>query len=220
MTATLRFRLVGPMQSWGARSRFDLRDTAFAPSKSGVVGLIAAAQGRPRSASVTDLAACRFGARIDREGTLEVDFHTAQDVILADESKLLPTAVTRRAYLADAAFLVGMESEDRELLLGVSQALKEPHWPLGLGRRAFVPSQPIALYPPRDPEPLVDAPLEVALSECPPLAPLESGDVRYAIEDRAGEQEWFDQPMGDLRARAFGVRRVRVVARPWGAPCT
>ena len=45
---TLLLRLVGPMQSWGTASRFDQRDTGKEPSKSGVVGLLAAAAGIDR----------------------------------------------------------------------------------------------------------------------------------------------------------------------------
>ena len=51
---TLLLRLVGPMQSWGTTSRFDERDTGKEPSKSGVVGLLAAALGIDRE-NWTDL---------------------------------------------------------------------------------------------------------------------------------------------------------------------
>ena len=40
--SVLLLRLSGPMQSWGVQSRFTVRDTGLEPSKSGVVGLIAA----------------------------------------------------------------------------------------------------------------------------------------------------------------------------------
>lgn len=206
------------MQSWGTRSRFDRRDTDVAPSKSGVVGLVAAALGRSRDASVIDLAALRFGVRIDREGVAQSDFHTAQDVVLADESKLMATAVTYRDYLAGAAFLAGLEGTDLELLRGLQQALQDPTWPLGLGRRAFVPSVPVAFYPPGDPPAIVHAPLERALVDCPPLIDVPPGasHVRYLVEDPSGDQERYDQPLDDFRRRSFGVRRVRVESRPWG----
>jgi CRISPR system Cascade subunit CasD len=51
---TLLLRLVGPMQSWGTTSRFDQRDTGKEPSKSGVIGLVAAALGIDRE-NWTDL---------------------------------------------------------------------------------------------------------------------------------------------------------------------
>jgi len=74
---TLLLRLAGPMQSWGTQSRFDHRDTGLEPSKSGVVGLLCAALGRPRAADGSDLAALRMGVRVDREGVLKVDYQTA-----------------------------------------------------------------------------------------------------------------------------------------------
>lgn len=220
MTSTLRLRLVGPMQSWGTRSRFDRRDTEVAPSKSGVIGLVAAALGRARDASVVDLAALRFGVRVDREGVLKSDFHTAQAVVLADESQLMDTAVTRRAYVADAAYLVGLEGTDRGLLDSIQGALIEPHWPLALGRRAFAPSLPVAFSAPGDPPAIVPSRLESALVDCPPLVPPAkiATNVRYFVEDATGDHEWYDQPLDDYRRRSFGVRRVRVEARAWGEP--
>ncbi len=218
MIWTLRLRLVGPMQSWGTRSRFDRRDTEIVPSKSGVIGIVAAALGRARDASVTDLAALRFGVRVDREGVVKSDFHTAQDILLADESQLMETAVTRRAYLADAAYLAALEGPDLHLLEAIQEALTNPHWPLALGRRAFVPSLPIALSAPTDPPAIVPTQLERALVECPALVepPASAATVRYFVEDAFGDHEWYDQPLDDFRRRSFGVRRVRMEARAWG----
>lgn len=216
MPMTLRMRLAGPMQSWGTRSRFDLRDTETAPSKSGVLGLVAAALGRPRDADLADLVSLRFGVRVDRPGILMRDYHTAQDVRHADNKSTQPTAVTRRDYLADAVFLVGLEGTDRMLLEAINQALDQPRWPLALGRRAFPPGSPVALWPPHDPEPLIDMPLEAALRGAPSLVPTPGAEpaVRYLFEDPNGEQEWFDQPVDNFLARTFAVRRVRVEVTP------
>ncbi len=125
------------------------------------------------------------------------------------------TAVTRRAYLADAAYLAGLQSPDRGFLDTLQVALCQPHWPLALGRRAFVPSEPVALH---DPAPIVPNPLEDALVTYPPLVDLRGDDalVRYLVEDPHGDQEWFDQPLDDFQRRSFGVRRVRLEIRPWG----
>src|SRR4051794_39949025 len=101
---TLLLRLSGPMQSWGTRSRFDDRDTERLPSKSGVIGLLCAAQGRPRLAQIEDLAALRMGVRADRAGILATDYHTAQNVARAS-SGTKDTEPSRRHYLADAVFL-------------------------------------------------------------------------------------------------------------------
>ena len=48
MTSVLVLRLAGPMQSWGVSSQFVHRATETFPTKSGLVGLLAAAQGRRR----------------------------------------------------------------------------------------------------------------------------------------------------------------------------
>jgi len=143
------------MQSWGTQSRFTIRDTASEPTKSGVIGLVCAALGRPRPEPIDDLASLRMGVRVDREGTKERDYHTAQRVLRAkaklgrlDEkgprkSDIQDTVTSERYYLADARFIVGLEGEDLEVLRKVQAALKDPHWPLSLGRKAFAPGLPI-----------------------------------------------------------------------------
>ena len=51
--------------------------------------------------------------------------------------------VSQRFYLADAAFLVGLECEDRSILERAYAALGDPFWSLALGRKSYVPSEPI-----------------------------------------------------------------------------
>ncbi|MER6408557.1 type I-E CRISPR-associated protein Cas5/CasD [Streptomyces viridosporus] len=142
--ATLLMCFDAPMQSWGTRSQFASRDTATEPTKSGVVGLLAAALGIPRDADeeIQNLAELRMGVRVDREGVVEADFHTVQNVPNT-EGKSHRTAVTKRFYLADALFLVGVESDDTQLLHQLHTALTAPRWPLYFGRKAFVPARPI-----------------------------------------------------------------------------
>ncbi len=43
--ATLLLRLAAPLQAWGADSKFETRKTNREPTKSGVIGLLAAALG-------------------------------------------------------------------------------------------------------------------------------------------------------------------------------
>jgi len=157
--STLLLRLAGPFQSWGVQSRFTERDTLLEPSKSGVMGLLCAALGRKRHERLDDLTKLKLGVRVDREGALKMDFHTAggvhrrgetYGVALADGSGI--RAVTsRRYYLADADFLVGLEGEDEALLRRLDRALAQPRWPLYLGRKAFVPGASVRLgYRPPD----------------------------------------------------------------------
>lgn len=149
---TLLLRLAGPMQSWGTQSRFTVRDTGMEPSKSGIIGLLCAALGRPRSAPVADLAALRMGVRVDHEGSPRVDYHTAGGTHrrgdgygVAQVGGGVRTVVSRRYYLADADFLVGLESDDENVLLQLDRALAAPVWPLYLGRKSFVPGTPVRL---------------------------------------------------------------------------
>ena len=134
--ATLLLRLAAPLQAWGADSKFETRKTAREPTKSGVIGLLAAALGlrRDETEPLTRLAQLRFGVRVEREGQLLVDFHMARN-----EEKDR-SYVTYRHYLEDAVFLVGLESEDTALLQELAEALTHPVFPLYLGRRACPPT--------------------------------------------------------------------------------
>lgn len=76
MTASLLLHLHGPLQAWGARSRFNSRSTEPAPTKSAVIGLLAAALGRPRGTVIADLAELVLTVRVDRPGRVLRDFHT------------------------------------------------------------------------------------------------------------------------------------------------
>jgi CRISPR system Cascade subunit CasD len=162
----LLLRLEGPMQSWGIESKFTDRQTETAPSKSGVIGLICCALGRAREDKIEDLTPLDMMVRVDREGNVVYDYHTTLDVLRASSSgikdcntysdllkmrknKTLPktvdTVLSRRFYLADACFLVGVEGKNQKLLENIQHALKKPRWPLFLGRKSFLPSSPIFL---------------------------------------------------------------------------
>ena len=143
--ATLLLRLAAPLQSWGADSKFETRKTNREPTKSGVIGLLAAALGlrRDDTAGLARLNSLRFAVRADREGSLLVDFHTANRE--EDRKKGKAPYVTYRHYLQDAVFLVGLESEDTALLQALETALKHPAYPLYLGRRSCPPTLPLCL---------------------------------------------------------------------------
>ncbi|MFY1681636.1 type I-E CRISPR-associated protein Cas5/CasD [Micromonospora sp. WMMD730] len=141
---SLALCLDAPMQSWGTRSRNNIRDTGREPTKSGVVGLLAAALGIPRddTSSLVELANLRMGVRVDREGILERDYHVTQNVPTTTGSGHR-TALSHRYYLADAIFLVVLEGQDSARLAQIQDALRAPVWPLFLGRRAFPPARPL-----------------------------------------------------------------------------
>jgi CRISPR system Cascade subunit CasD len=222
MSFVLLMRLAGPMQSWGTQSRFTVRDTGLEPSKSGVVGLLCAALGRPREAPIDDLAGLRMGVRVDREGTMERDFHTALDV--AKASGRTPayskhpkfTVVSQRYYLADADFLVGLGGSDRDFLAHLDEALAAPVWPLYLGRKSFVPGRPVRLL-----DGVQDGALEDVLRRFPWEARNEReqknppDQLRLVMERTPGEGEDVrsDQPLS-FADRAFASRHTRTTFIP------
>ena len=147
---TLLLRLAGAMQSWGTEDRFSVRFAGREPSKSGVIGLVCAALGRPRNESVDDLAGLRMGVRVDAEGVVLRDYHTAGGAhglrqtygVLRSSGTLSHDAVpSSRYYIAGADFLVGLEGPIQQLRL-IEDAVRLPVWQLFLGRKALVPGVP------------------------------------------------------------------------------
>lgn len=211
--STLLLRLEGPMQSWGTQSRHTYRETGLEPSKSGVIGLLCAALGKPRDESKPDprhnpplheLAALRMGVRIDRPGVTLKDYHTVGGTHLREEAdnkspkyygalrseekpRDLAVVVSHRFYLADASFLVGLQSNNVELLQRLRDGLLRPVWQLCLGRKAFVPSVPVWAVNDASPESNISSlPLEAALADLTsyPLPELDhkSDTLRVVLE--------------------------------------
>ncbi len=216
----LLLRLAGPMQSWGVQSRFTVRDSGLEASKSGVVGLLCAALGRPRHETVTDLAALRLGVRVDQEGTMARDYQTAgKGGILRASGRveLRDLVVSSRYYLADARFLAGLEGEDLPMIESLHAALRDPHWPLYLGRKAFVPGEPVWLDDGlRLGEELFDALATYRWLGCDPDRRQEQ--VRLVVEDPGGAEVRLDQPLS-FAERRFAPRRVTtrfITAPPLG----
>ncbi|MGW1728528.1 type I-E CRISPR-associated protein Cas5/CasD [Streptomyces sp. NPDC002306] len=141
MSSVLVLRLAGPLQSWGASSRFTRRTTESAPTKSGVIGLLAAAAGIQRGddTALAPLAALRFGVRIDQPGTRIRDFQTAHHAV---SGKSMP--LSERFYLADAVFVAALEGE-HTVLTQAYAALQAPVYPPFLGRRSCPPAEQLEL---------------------------------------------------------------------------
>lgn len=205
---TLLLRLAGPMQSWGTTSRFDERDSQLEPSKSGVLGLVCAALGRDRTESVEDLARLKMGVRVDREGLLMRDYQTATGVMTAAGKTCMDrTVVSPRYYLADAAFLVGLEGNDRGLLQRIHTALRTPVWPLALGRKSFPPGEPPWIEKGMRDEGVYDA-----LRNWPRIAKPRNEHrdepLRLVMEHESEGAVRLDQPVAPFAERRFGPRYV------------
>jgi CRISPR system Cascade subunit CasD len=163
--ACLALLLDGPMQSWGFASRFTRRTTALHPTKSGVVGLLAAAMGIDKhgpdeAARIATLSAleCTTITLPKKRGTRELpmlrlsDYHTIGGGYdpKADRMKMPrkangsspDTVLSERHYLLDARFGVLLEGE-RDWLEQIANKLRDPTWGLWLGRKCCIPATPL-----------------------------------------------------------------------------
>lgn len=150
--STLLLRLAGPMQAWGTESQFEIRKTNREPTKSGIIGLLAAAMGLRRDEPLDQLAQLHFGVRVDREGVLLRDFH----MVCGERNSY----VTTRYYLSDAVFLVGVSREDDSFMQQLLESVTHPAFPLFLGHRSCPPEGRVCLG-------LRNLPLEEALRQEP-----------------------------------------------------
>ncbi|TCJ32311.1 type I-E CRISPR-associated protein Cas5/CasD [Parafrankia sp. BMG5.11] len=221
----LVLRLAGPLQSWGGASMFNRRDTQPEPTKSGLIGLLAAAQGRRRTDPIEDLLELAFGVRTDQPGTLLRDYHTVSDYrgrplpsaavsakgLQKPTSPAKHTHITERYYLQDAVFVVAVRAPD-PLLAALTDAVGAPAFPLALGRRSCPPTHPLLLRPPGGGSGpgWVGSPLEV-LAEVPwqasrahrgRLANLKPQpraiDLPVSVDDPEGEDVRRDLPASSL----------------------
>lgn len=235
----LVLRLAGPLQAWGGRSEFNRRDTAIEPSKSGIVGLLAAAEGRRRQDDIEDLLQLSLGVRTDQPGSLMRDYHTVSDLrgrpllsasvnsrgVQKPTSPAKFTHVTERFYLQDAVFVAAIGGPP-DVLHTLRTALRRPAFPLALGRRACVPTQPLVLDPTAEqaataPELWAGTPLDVLRQarwegsldtrrrlrgKVPPTV-----DLPIVVDDPDGNDVRTDVPGStfDPKARSFRTRRVR-----------
>lgn len=160
----LRFRLHGPLASWGETPGASIRATALHPTRSALLGLVAAALGLDRqddAAHVELGRALRFAVRVDALGVPLVDYHTAQVLVpkrgrrppesradqVAAPRHQLATTVSVRHYRADAAYTVvaWVEGDPGRFSLDTLRAaLVQPHFVLSLGRKSCPLAWPLA----------------------------------------------------------------------------
>ncbi|MDI5964920.1 type I-E CRISPR-associated protein Cas5/CasD [Streptantibioticus silvisoli] len=240
--AVLVLRFAAPLQSWGGRSAFNRRDTRAEPTKSGVLGLLAAAAGRTREQPIEDLLPLRLGVRVDQPGTLLRDYHTVSDY---RERPLLQSAVnakgvqkltspaknthlTTRYYLQDAVFVAAIAGP-RDLMATLETAVRRPAFPIALGRRSCAPTQPVGLG-------LYGGGLDDVLTALPWQAAEHvrhswarrrtdptTTDLAATVEDPAGDDVLDDVPTSfDPLRRGFTTRNVRHtwLTVPTGLPRT
>jgi CRISPR system Cascade subunit CasD len=159
----LLFQLYGPMASWGDVAVGEMRPTFNHPSKSAVLGLVAAALGLKRSDSKKQRALAgdyHFAVRLENAGVMLRDFHTAE----VPSGKRLPAHVqtrrdelnavkhsdnpvlSRRDYRCDARATICLWTADEDprwSLSELAEELRAPSFLLYLGRKACPLSLPL-----------------------------------------------------------------------------
>lgn len=131
---TLTIKLTAPLQSYGNEASFARRTTNDYPTKSAVVGMVAAALGYRRTDQrILALNELHFAVRVDQTGRQLTDFQTV-------EWKKDTRKITYRDYIQDAVFVVALGSEDASLIDKIKFALKHPRFQLFLGRRSNAPA--------------------------------------------------------------------------------
>lgn len=159
MATTLFLHLEAPLQSWGERAQWSIRDTASEPTKSGIVGLLACALGWRDDEPIRTLSqSIQIGVRCDFMGASAplVDYHTVgggykhPQLLTAQGKPKLSSGEphneqTWRSYLCDASFLVAVQStpEDDNLIGKLADAVQSPVWPLYMGRKSCIPTKPV-----------------------------------------------------------------------------
>jgi CRISPR system Cascade subunit CasD len=160
----LALLLDGPLQSWGYTSRFERRTTALHPTRSGVLGIVAAALGIDKHAPDEATQLARLGGlrfttvKLDKRDArgnrllierLE-DYHTVTGIRRASgKVDHDATVQTYRHYLLDARFGILLEGPVA-LLEQIAAALRNPKWGVWLGRKSCLPASPVLAAPPAD----------------------------------------------------------------------
>ena len=132
---TLLLKFAGPLQSWGTDSKFETRYTDFYPSKSAVIGMIAASFGyrRHEDEKIKKLNDLDFAVRVDQRGNLLRDYQIA--TAYKPDGRFERNYVTNRYYLEDAIFVVAIGGEDN-FIDQIEQSLKNPYFQTFFGKRS------------------------------------------------------------------------------------
>ncbi|AYO47357.1 type I-E CRISPR-associated protein Cas5/CasD [Streptococcus mutans] len=129
---TILLKFAGPLQSWGTSSHFETRHTDFYPSKSAVIGMIAASLGyrRNEDEKIRKLNELDFAVRVDQQRNLLRDWHNAK----SDKRK--DPYTTNRYYLEDAVFVVAISHQNYAFIQMIEDGLRSPYFQPFMGRRA------------------------------------------------------------------------------------
>ena len=166
-TRAFAILLDGPMQSWGSSSRFTRRETEAFPTKSALIGLLAAAAGIDKHApdeaeKLAPFSALRLTVyRLPRVAGRLVgrlsDFHTVgggYDARASAFDKMsIPrkasggasanAVITHRTYLNEARFIAAFEGDPCIITTSIRH-LENPVWGVWFGRKTCLPAMPLS----------------------------------------------------------------------------
>ncbi len=219
MKEYLIFRLYGMMASWGDIAVGEYRPTYDRPSKSAVMGLIAAALGirRDEEARLRELATgYHMALRVDTPGTLLRDYHTTQvptsgkgrnkftfatrKAELSGPNHDLNTILSSRDYRCDAHYTVCLWTNSESPpyhLSAMKEHLEKPVFNISLGRKSCPAALPLR---PR----IVQA---ATLSDAFSSVPFEGDPFTKPLESDADVQVFWEGEEDQ------GYERVHVVQR-------
>lgn len=210
--------LDGPMQAWGASSRFDRRTSLAWPTKSGVIGMICAAAGIPKAdrETLAAFAGLAMEALVFRPGELLIDYHTAGGgyddrterlkIPRTADGKSRKTALSLREYRMGAKFGV-LLSGPADVVERIEPALNNPVWGVWLGRKSCLPASPVCRGTFPDRADAMDALIRIGNKFLG-----KDKKVRQVLEVADfddGSDTVSDVPV-DFSSREFMSRRVRV----------
>lgn len=159
MTHYLLMRLYGPLASWGEIAVGEIRHSAVHPSRSALLGLLGAALGIERDDDARQQALTRgyrFGIKLECVGSPMRDYHTIQSGVAARKVRFrtrrqelladkIETILSGREYRCDSLALVAIEAMEGATysLEQLEAALRQPRFPLYLGRKSCPPALPL-----------------------------------------------------------------------------
>jgi CRISPR-associated protein Cas5/CasD subtype I-E len=132
--------------SFGEGDYWDIRSTGIFPTKSAIVGILAACFGWSRNDTeqIKELSeSLSVSMRQDNRFSLLRDYHTILNTLKADGKPNENAVQSYRSYLMEAEFSVLVSSKSDKLHSKIKSALENPEWPVFLGRKSCSPSLPI-----------------------------------------------------------------------------
>lgn len=142
MTEYLIIKLEGPMQSWGSHTFEDRRPSELFPTRSGLLGLLAACLGYKRT-DIDELqmlaSSVLFAVRLDTKPIKMIDYHTVKNARKEYQGlKSNETIQTWREYLQDAKYTVAIWLTDnaKMSLDNLVIAINKPVFTPFMGRRS------------------------------------------------------------------------------------